>query len=43
MEEGREKLQGALDTEHIVRTYFHLALPVVVGSIITIIYSLADT
>ena len=34
---------GVLDTEHIVRTYFHLALPVVVGSIITIVYSLADT
>ena len=43
MEEDREKRQGALDTEHIVRTYFHLALPVVVGSIITIVYSLADT
>jgi len=43
MEENREKRGDALDTEHIVRTYFHLALPVVVGSIITIIYSLADT
>ena len=43
MEENREKRRDALDTEHIVRTYFHLALPVVVGSIITIIYSLADT
>lgn len=43
MEENGEKRRDALDTEHIVRTYFHLALPVVVGSIITIIYSLADT
>ena len=34
---------GGLDTEHIVATYFRLALPVVVGSIITIIYNLADT
>ena len=41
--ENREKQGNALDTEHVVRTYFHLALPVVVGSIITVIYSLADT
>ena len=41
MEENRKA--GGLDTEHIVSTYFHLALPVVVGSIITIIYNLADT
>ena len=39
-----EKKRGnALDTEHVVKTYFQLALPVVVGSIITIIYSLVDT
>ena len=41
MEENRKA--GGLDTEHIIATYFHLALPVVVGSIITIIYNLADT
>ena len=41
MDENRKA--GGLDTEHIVSTYFHLALPVVVGSIITIIYNLADT
>lgn len=41
MEENRKA--GGLDTEHIVATYFRLALPVVVGSIITIIYNLADT
>ena len=33
----------SLDTERLIPTYFHLALPVVVGSIITIIYNLADT
>ena len=40
-----EKKRGAavLDTEHVVRTYFHLALPVVMGSMITILYNLADT
>ena len=31
------------DPEHLVSSYFHLALPVVLGSIITIIYSLVDT
>ena len=41
MEENRKS--GGLDTERIIPTYFHLALPVVVGSIITIIYNLADT
>lgn len=43
MDENAKKQGNALDTEHVVKTYFHLALPVVVGSIITIIYSLADT
>ncbi|MBP5729424.1 MAG: MATE family efflux transporter [Clostridia bacterium] len=41
MEEKRKP--AGLDTERIIPTYFHLALPVVVGSIITIIYNLADT
>ena len=31
------------DSEHLVSSYFHLALPVVLGSIVTIIYNLADT
>ena len=35
--------EAGLDTERLIPTYFHLALPVVVGSIITIIYNLADT
>ena len=34
---------AGLNTDRLVPTYFHLALPVVVGSIITIIYNLADT
>ena len=41
MEEKRKT--AGLDTERIIPTYFRLALPVVVGSIITIIYNLADT
>ena len=39
---ANQKTAG-LDTERLIPTYFHLALPVVVGSIITIIYNLADT
>ena len=31
------------DPERLVSSYFHLALPVVLGSIITIVYSLVDT
>ena len=41
MEEKRKA--AGLDTERVIPTYFHLALPVVVGSIITIVYNLADT
>ena len=41
MEEKRKA--AGLVTERVIPTYFHLALPVVVGSIITIIYTLADT
>ena len=40
--EDKRKPAG-LDTERLIPTYFHLALPVVVGSMITIIYNLADT
>jgi len=39
---ANQKAAG-LDTGRLIPTYFHLALPVVVGSIITIIYNLADT
>lgn len=31
------------DPEHLISSYFHLALPVVLGSIVTIVYNLADT
>lgn len=31
------------DAEHLVSSYFHLSLPVVLGSIVTIVYNLADT
>ena len=31
------------DPEHLVSSYFHLALPVVLGTIITLIYNLVDT
>lgn len=34
---------GHLDPEHPVSSYFHMALPVVLGSIVTIAYNLADT
>ena len=39
----KQRKTAGLDTENVIRTYFHLALPVVVGSIITIVYNLADT
>ncbi len=35
--------KGHLDPEHPVSSYFHMALPVVLGSIVTIVYNLADT
>ena len=31
------------DADHLVASYFHLSLPVVLGSIVTIVYNLADT
>ena len=41
MEKAAEK--NRLDTEHLIPTYFRLALPVVLSSIVTIVYNLADT
>ena len=41
MENGQER--NRIDTERLVPTYFRLALPVVLGSIVTIVYSLVDT
>ena len=38
----REKQQYP-DAERLVPSYFHLSLPVVLGSIVTIVYNLADT
>ena len=35
--------ENRLDTERLIPTYFRLALPVVLGSIVTIVYSLVDT
>ena len=32
-----------LDPDHLVKSYFHLALPVVLSSIVTIVYGLVDT
>ena len=32
-----------LDTERLIPTYFRLSLPVVLSSIVTIVYNLADT
>ena len=39
----QEHGENRFDRGSLTGHYFHLALPVVVGSIITIIYSLADT
>ena len=35
--------ENRLDAERLIPTYFWLALPVVLGSIVTIVYSLVDT
>ena len=40
-ENARKEIR--LDTERLVPAYFRLALPVVLGSIVTIVYSLVDT
>lgn len=39
----KKQQNPVLNTDRLIPTYFHLALPVVMGSIITIIYNLADT
>ena len=43
MDDTKKPDAGRLDRGPLVPTYFRLSLPVVLGSIITIIYSLADT
>ena len=40
-ENARKEIR--LDTERLVPAYFRLALPIVLGSIVTIVYSLVDT
>ena len=35
--------QRVFDTDRLVPTYFHQALPVVLGSVVTVIYNLVDT
>ncbi len=42
MEESTQK-QNPMNTEKLIPTYFRLSLPVVLGSIVTIVYNLADT
>ncbi len=43
MSESAERKENTLGGKPLVPTYFRLSLPVVLGSIITIVYSLADT
>ena len=43
MSESTERKENTLGGKPLVPTYFRLSLPVVLGSIITIVYSLADT
>ena len=35
--------ENAFDTDHVISTYFKLALPVVFGMAVTLVYNLADT
>lgn len=41
--EKKDSGMSKLDPDHLVKSYFHLALPVVLSSIVTIVYSLVDT
>ena len=41
MEQARQ--ENRLGGENLISNYFHLSLPVVLGSIVTIVYNLADT
>ena len=41
--DGSREARPRLDTERLIPTYFRLALPVVLSSIVTIVYNLADT
>lgn len=41
MEKSRKEIR--FDSEKLIPNYFHLSLPVVMGSIVTIVYNLVDT
>ena len=45
MEPGKNEKQNVnlINSERLIPTYFRLSLPVVLGSIVTIVYNLADT
>ena len=36
-------MNHVFDTEHLYKSYFKMALPVVLGLIVTLVYNLADT
>ena len=40
---GGYNMHSFFDTEHIYRSYFKMAFPVVLGLVVTLIYNLADT
>ena len=39
----KDERKGQIDSEHLIPEYFRLSVPVVLGSIVTIVYNLADT
>ena len=36
-------MESFFDTKHLYRSYFKMALPVVLGLAVTLVYNLADT
>lgn len=36
-------MDSLFDTRHLYRSYFKMALPVVLGMVVTLVYNLADT
>lgn len=36
-------MASLFDTRHLYRSYFKMALPVVLGMVVTLVYNLADT
>ena len=43
MSEAKDRRENGLGSGPLIPTYFRLSLPVVLGSIVTIVYNLADT